>query len=72
MRKSFFIPLFLGNLEQTGLYELVACLIFSLRTQIRKGLELQKFIKLILAFFVVGTDAISHSIKCLTSYLYGD
>jgi len=50
------LPLFLRYVEQIGLYRLISGNIFSFISKSRKGLQLQQFIKQIIAFFIDGTN----------------
>jgi len=49
------LPLFLRYSEQIGLYGLISRSISSLLTGNSKGLQLQQFVKQIIAFFIDGT-----------------
>jgi len=49
------LPLFLRNIENIGFYRLTEGTILSLVLKSNKGLQLQQFIKQILAFFMDGT-----------------
>lgn len=50
------LPLFLRYIEQIGLYGLITGNISSKNLGNRKGLQLQQFIKQIIAFFIDGTN----------------
>jgi hypothetical protein len=50
------LPLFLRYVEQIGLYRLISGTISSLISGNRKGLQLQQFVKQIIAFFIDGTN----------------
>jgi hypothetical protein len=50
------LPFFLRYVGQTGLYTLISSSITPFFTQGNKGLQLQGFIKQLLAFFIDGTD----------------
>ena len=50
------LPLFLRYAEQIGLYGLITGNITSQVSGNRKGLQLQQFIKQIIAFFIDGTN----------------
>ncbi len=50
------LPLFLRYVEQIGLYRLISSTINSLLFKNRKGLQLQQFLKQIIAFFIDGTN----------------
>jgi len=50
------LPLFLRYVQQIGLYRLISGVIISLLTANKKGLQLQQFIKQIIAFFMDGTN----------------
>ena len=50
------LPLFLRYVERIGLYGLISNTIFSLILQGNKGLQLQNFVKQMLAFFIDGTS----------------
>jgi len=50
------LPLFLRYVEQIGLYRLISGTINSLLFKNRKGLQLQQFLKQIIAFFIDGTN----------------
>ena len=50
------LPLFLRYSEQIGLYGLISRSISSLLTGNSKGLQLQQFVKQIIAFFIDGTN----------------
>ena len=48
--------LFLRYVQQTGFYGLIMSMLFSLTSKSKKGLQLQQFIKQMLAFFMDGTN----------------
>ena len=50
------LPLFLRYVEQIGLYRLISSTINSLLLKNSKGLQLQQFLKQIIAFFIDGTN----------------
>ena len=50
------LPLFLRYTEQIGLYGLISRNVSSLLTGNNKGLQLQQFVKQIVAFFIDGTN----------------
>lgn len=50
------LPLFLRYIEQIGLFKLISGTIFMLISQSNKGLQLQQFLKQIIAFFMDGTN----------------
>ena len=50
------LPLFLRYVQQTGFYGLIMSMLFSLTSKSKKGLQLQQFIKQMLAFFMDGTN----------------
>jgi len=50
------LPLFLRYIEQIGLYRLISGTINSLLSKNSKGLQLQQFLKQIIAFFIDGTN----------------
>ncbi len=49
------LPLFLRYVEKTGFFSLVSGIMFSWIVRSKKGLQLQAFVKQILAFFMDGT-----------------
>ena len=50
------LPLFLRYVQQTGFYGLIMGMFFSLISKSKKGLQLQQFVKQMLAFFMDGTN----------------
>jgi len=50
------IPLFLRYVQQTGFYGLIAGCFLSIISVSKKGIQLQQFVKQILAFFMDGTN----------------
>jgi len=72
------LPLFLRYVEKIGFYRLIEGTILSMVLRSNKGLQLQQFIKQILAFFMDGTHmASSHQVKryfgklsCITNLIF--
>ena len=50
------LPLFLRYVQQAGFFGLISGIFLSLISKSKKGLQLQQFVKQVLAFFMDGTD----------------